>query len=202
VAFRNALLRYPELQQKVILVQVVVPSRREVPEYQDLKIEIERLVGDINGQFTRGGWVPIHYIFRHLERPDLVAYYRTAEIALITPFKDGMNLIAKEYCAASLEENGVLILSEFAGAAAQLQMGAVLINPHDTEGVADAIYAAFKMPQAERRQRMKKLRDSIKKQDIYWWVNSILRTAIHKRLDNFPVVEEYFWSEPHRLHKI
>jgi trehalose 6-phosphate synthase len=120
-----------------------------------------------------------------------VAYYRTAEIALVTPFKDGMNLIAKEYCAASLEENGVLILSEFAGAAAQLQKGALLVNPHDTEGVAEAIYKAFKMPQAERRERMKKLRDSIRRQDIYWWVNSILEAAIEKRLDNFPVIEDY-----------
>ena len=190
-AYRNALLRYPELQERVILVQVVVPSRREVPEYRDLKIQIERLVGDINGQFTRAGWVPIHYLFRSLGRPDLVAYYRTAEIALITPFKDGMNLIAKEYCAASLEENCVLILSEFAGAAAQLQKGALLVNPHDIEGVANAIYEAFKMPQAERQRRMKKLRASIRKQDIYWWVNSILQAAIEKRLDNFPVIEEY-----------
>jgi len=190
-AFRIALLRYPELREKVVLVEVVVPSRREIPEYQGLKIEIERVVGDINGQFTRGSWVPIHYQFRSLDRTELVAYYRTAEIALLTPFKDGMNLIAKEYCAASLEEDGCLILSEFAGAAAQLQKGALLVNPHDTEGVADAIYQAFKMSQDERRERMKKLRAFIRKQDIYWWVNSFLQAAIERRLDNFPVIEDY-----------
>jgi len=138
-AFRNALQRYPELLERVILVQVVVPSRREISGYADLKMEIERLVGEINGQFTQSGWVPIHYAYRSLTRSELVAYYRTAEVALVTPFKDGMNLIAKEYCAASLEEDCVLILSEFAGAAAQLQKGALLVNPHDTEGVADAI---------------------------------------------------------------
>ncbi|UCD88092.1 MAG: trehalose-6-phosphate synthase [Desulfobacterales bacterium] len=191
-AFRNALSRYPELQERVVLVQVVVPSRPEIPTYDDLKIEIERLVGEINGQFTRSGWVPIHYQFRNLDRSELVAYYRTAEIALVTSFKDGMNLIAKEYCAASLEENCVLILSEFAGAAALLPKGALLVNPHDIEGLADAIYQALKMPQDERQQRMRNLRDSIKKQDIYWWVNSILQAAIEKRLDNFPLIEEYF----------
>jgi trehalose 6-phosphate synthase len=190
-AFRNALERYPEFLERVILVQVVVPSRREISEYGDLKMEIERLVGEINGQFTQSGWVPIHYAYRSLDRSELLAYYRTAEVALVTPFKDGMNLIAKEYCAASLEENCVLILSEFAGAAAQLQKGALLVNPHDTEGVADAIYQALTMTQDERRQRMKKLRGSIKKHDIYWWVNSFLQAAIHKRLDNFPVVEDY-----------
>lgn len=190
-AFRNVLLRYPELEENVVFVQVVVPSRRKIAEYQDLQIEIERLVSEINGQFTRTGWVPIHYIFRNLDRSDLLAYYRTAEIAMVTPLKDGMNLIAKEYCASSLEENCVLILSEFAGAAAQLQKGALLVNPHDKEGVADAIYKALHMSRDERRQRMKKLRTSIKRHDIYWWVNSFLDAAIAKHLNNFPIMEEY-----------
>jgi len=190
-AFRTALLRYPELRKRVALVQVVVPSRRQIPEYSRLKAQIERLVGEINGQFTRAGWVPIHYIFRSLERPELVAYYRSAEIALVTPFKDGMNLIAKEFCAASIKQNGVLILSEFAGAAGQLQKGAVLVNPHHTEAVAGAVYQAFKMPHRERRERMRKLRTAIRKQDIYWWVDSFLETAIHRRLNNFSMAEDY-----------
>jgi trehalose 6-phosphate synthase/phosphatase len=190
-AFKDALIRYPELRENVVLVQVVVPSRRTIPEYEDLKIEIERLVSEINGLFTRSGWVPIHYIFRSLDRHDLLAYYRTAEIALITPLKDGMNLIAKEYCTSSLEENCVLILSEFAGAASQFQKGALLVNPHDKEGVADAIYRAVHMPEDERRQRMKKLRASVKKQNIYWWVDSFLHAAIDKHLDSFPLMEDY-----------
>ncbi len=176
-AFRNALQRYPELIEKVVLVQVVVPSRHEIPEYRALKREIERLVSEINGQFTRFGWVPIHYLFRSLERSELAAYYRTAEIALITPLKDGMNLIAKEYCASSLEENCVLILSEFAGAASQMRKGALIVNPYDQEGMADAIYTAFKMPAHERSERMKRLRASIKKRDIYWWVDSFLHAS-------------------------
>jgi trehalose 6-phosphate synthase len=191
IAFQEALKRYPDLQEKVVFVQVVVPSRTDIPAYLDLKTEIEQLVGEINGQFTRSGWVPIHYIFRNLERRELVAYYRTAEIALITPLKDGMNLIAKEYCACSLEENCVLILSEFAGAAAQLQKGALMVNPHDIEGMAAAIYRAVRMPREERRQRMRWLRASIRRQDIYQWVNSFLDAAISRRLENFPIGDDY-----------
>ncbi len=190
-AFRNALIRYPELKGRVVFVQIVVPSRRTIPEYEDLKIEIERLVSEINGLFTSSGWVPIHYLFRSLDRSELVAYYRTAEIGVITPLKDGMNIIAKEYCASSLEENCVLILSEFAGAAAQFQKGALLVNPHDKEGVAHAIYRAINMSDDEKRQRMKLLRASVRKQDIYWWVDSFLNAAIGRRLDNFPVAEDY-----------
>ncbi|OQX84329.1 MAG: trehalose-6-phosphate synthase [Candidatus Latescibacteria bacterium 4484_7] len=190
-AFRNALQRYPELLNKVILIQVVVPSRRNIPVYNELKEEIERLVGEINGEFTRSGWVPIHYIYRSLRKNELLAYYRTAEIALITPLKDGMNLVAKEYCVSNIEEKGVLILSEFAGTAAQLQKGALLVNPYDIQKVADAIYRAFKMDEAERKIRMSKMRKAIKRSDIFWWVNSYLQAAISHDLESFPLLEEY-----------
>ncbi|HER43933.1 MAG TPA: trehalose-6-phosphate synthase, partial [Candidatus Eisenbacteria bacterium] len=190
-AFRNALERYPDLQRKVTLLQVVVPSRRNIPMYQDLKIEIERLVSEVNGAFTTSGWVPIHYIYRSLSKTELLAYYRTAEIALITPLKDGMNLVAKEYCAANIEENGVLILSEFAGAVAQLQKGAIIVNPYDIEEVAAAVYKAYHMDREERRIRMKKMRYQVRRQDIYWWVNSYLEAAIARSLENFPLLEDY-----------
>jgi len=193
-AFRDALKRYPELVNKVVLVQVVVPSRRNIPLYKELKEEIERLVGQVNGEFTRSGWVPIHYIHRSLNKIELLAYYRTAEIALITPLKDGMNLVSKEYCASSVEENGVLILSEFAGAAAQLQKGALLVNPYNIREVADAIYRAFKMDENERKLRMRKMRQNIKRNDIFWWVNSFLQAAISQKLDNFPLIEDYLPS--------
>lgn len=141
-AFRNALDRYPQLRERVSLIQVVVPSRVDIPEYHDLKVQIEQLVGEINGRFMRpGGWVPVWYVYSSLTRDDLLAYYRAADIALITPLKDGMNLVAKEYCACS-DDDCTLILSEFAGAAQQLQRGALLVNPYDIEGVADAIYRA------------------------------------------------------------
>jgi trehalose 6-phosphate synthase/phosphatase len=190
-AFRIALKQYPDLHQNVTLFQVVVPSRRDIPMYASLKIEIERLVGQINGEFTRSGWVPIHYIFRSLDRRELVAYYRTSEIALVTPLKDGMNLISKEYCAANLEENGVLIMSEFAGTVAQFKKYAVLVNPYDNEGVAKAIYQAFRMDENERRFRMSKMRQNVQKYNIFWWVDSFLQAAIAKNLDNFPVLDDY-----------
>ena len=190
-AFRNALIRYPELQGRVVLAQILVPSRREIPMYATLKEQIERLVGEINGQFTHSGWVPIYYLFRNLDREELVAHYRTAEILLVTASKDGMNLVAKEYCASNIEENGVVVLSEFAGVASQFHRNVILINPYDIEGVADALYKAYKMPREERRTHMHKLRQSIRKTDIYWWVNSFLLAAIAKRLDNFPIMEEY-----------
>ena len=188
-AFRNALIRFPDLREKVTLIQVAVPSREDIPEYQALKIEIESLVGEINGQFTVSGWVPIHYVFRSLNLPELLAYYRTAEIAMITPLKDGMNLVAKEYCASNLEETGTLILSEFAGAAAQLRRGALLVNPFDVNAVGDAIHEAFTMAPEERRRRMRKLRHSIRKHDIFWWVDSFLRAAVARDLDDYPPVE-------------
>ncbi len=188
-AFANALERYPQLRKTSSLIQVVVPSRQEVPEYEALKREIERLVGEINGRFTEVGWTPIHYIYRSLNRVELLAYYRTCEIALITPLKDGMNLVAKEFCACSIENNGVLILSEFAGAASQLQNGALLVNPFDIEGVADAIYEAYTMDEEARHKRMEKMRRSIQKNNIFHWVNAFLRAGIHKDLNQFPKAE-------------
>ena len=189
LAFENALARYPEMRRKVTLLQVVVPSRQGVEEYEKLRHEIERLVGEINGRYTEVGWTPVHYIFRSLPRKELVAYYRTCEIALITPLKDGMNLVAKEYCASSTEGNGVLILSEFAGAAAQFYPHALLVNPYDLEGVADAIYQAFTMGQEERQSRMRRLQAAIQKNDIVNWVNSFLRAGISKDLNDFPQME-------------
>jgi trehalose 6-phosphate synthase len=187
-AFEKLLEKHPGLHRKITLVQVVVPSRRNIPVYEDLKIEIERMVGEINGRFTRSGWVPIHYIFRSLERAELLAYYRTAEIALITPLKDGMNLVAKEYCASNIEQTGVVILSEFAGAAPQLKKGAILVNPYNIEEVSDAIFDAWKMDPRERRRRMKKLQGIVARNDIYRWVNSYLHASIAGNLDDFPTV--------------
>ncbi|MCB2203364.1 trehalose-6-phosphate synthase [bacterium] len=190
-AFRNALRRFPELIESMTLVQVVVPSRTDIPKYHDLKVEIERLVSEINGEFTRSGWVPIHYIFRHLTRTELLAYYRTAEIALITPIKDGMNLVAKEFCASNIEENGVLVLSEFAGAVAQLHKQAILVNPYDVEGMAEALRDAFSMNYEERGRRMRLLRATVARYDIYRWVESFLNAAFSRHLNDYPVVAEY-----------
>jgi len=191
LAFRNALERYPDLQRRLTLVQVVVPSRIEVAEYRSLKAEVEQLVGEINGRFTHAGWVPIHYLYRNLDTEELLAYYRAARIALVTPLKDGMNLVAKEYCASNVQEDGVLILSEFAGAAYQLQENALLVNPYDIEGMADAIHQAFYMDSEEKRQRMGRMRDTIRRNNIFKWIDSYLQAAFAKQLGDFPSVEEF-----------
>jgi trehalose 6-phosphate synthase/phosphatase len=175
LAFELALEKYPELKQKISLLQVVVPSRTLDPYYQKLKEQLEQMTGRINARFGDAGWIPIHYIFRSLDNTQLIAHYRTSEIAFITPLRDGMNLVAKEYCACSVENNGVLILSEFAGAADQLGEKALLVNPYDIEKTADTIYQAFTMPLEERQQRMRWLRNQIQRNDVHQWLRYFMR---------------------------
>ncbi|HEV8577602.1 MAG TPA: trehalose-6-phosphate synthase [Thermoanaerobaculia bacterium] len=191
-AFRNALQRHKSLREQVLLFQVVVPSREGVPEYQALKAEIERLVGEINGEFSTAGWVPVHYHYKSLVRRDLIALYRMARICFVTPIKDGMNLVAKEFCACQIEGRGALVLSEFAGAAAQLQGGALLVNPHDIEGMADALKAAIDLDEAERRWRMEEMRRILREQDIFWWVDYYLQAALGTVPHDFRAPREYF----------
>jgi trehalose 6-phosphate synthase len=185
-AFERALERYQDLRRKMTLVQVMVPSRTGIAEYDQLRSEVESLVGRINGRFTEPGWVPVHYIFRSLAREELLAFYRAADIALVTPLKDGMNLVAKEYCAAQVDNNGVIILSEFAGVARRLGRHAILVNPYDTNGVADAIYQAFGMSRVERQGRMRRLRRAIRRRDIFWWVDTLFTAALTQDLNTVP----------------
>lgn len=176
LAFENCLERYPELIEKVVLVQIVVPSRTEVTEYQQMKRKIDEMVGRINSRFTTRGWVPIHYIYDSLEQSELLGYYKASEIALVTPLKDGMNLVAKEYCASCYDDIGVLILSEFAGAAARLHVGAILVNPYNLEEVADSIYHAFYMDIKEQKRRMQKLRAEVRKNNVFRWVDQFVKS--------------------------
>jgi trehalose 6-phosphate synthase/phosphatase len=176
-AFRTALERHPELRGHVVLIQIVVPSRVQIPRYHEFKDRIDRLVGDINGRFSTSNWLPVQYHFRNLDRDDLLAHYRGCDVAFITPLKDGMNLVAKEYCACRVDEDGVLILSQFAGAAEQLKAGAVLVNPYDVEQMADAILTGFRMNQPERSARMKRMRRVVRNENVFWWVDSFLRAG-------------------------
>ena len=180
LAFERTLEKYPDLRNQVSLLQIVVPSRTMVPDYIDLKSQLEQLAGRINGRFSEHGWVPLHYHFRSLDEVQLLAHYRTAEIALVTPLRDGMNLVAKEYCACSIDNKGVLILSKFAGAADQLGKHALLVNPYDIEKTADAIYMAFSMTQAERRRRMKLLRNQIRRTDVHFWLENFISALLSK----------------------
>jgi trehalose 6-phosphate synthase len=168
-AFGWFLRNYPEYLRKVELIQIVVPSREGIPRYDQLKREVEQLVTHVNGEFSEPGWIPINYIYRPVPREELVAIYQAADVALITSLKDGMNLVAKEYCAAQTESNGVLVLSEFAGAAPELGTGAILVNPYDEVGVAAALKQALELRPRDRRRRMMRLREQIRQADIHTW---------------------------------
>ena len=176
-AYRALLEQNPSLHKKVKLIQVMVPSREDIVKYSSLKREIEELIGEINGKFTQVGWIPVQYYYSSLEREELLAYYRASDIALITPLKDGMNLIAKEYCAANIDKYGVLILSEFAGVKDQFKNDALLVNPFDEDGFVKTIKQALTMDSNKRTKRMENMQKNVKKFDIYWWVDSFLKTA-------------------------
>jgi alpha,alpha-trehalose-phosphate synthase [UDP-forming] len=165
--------RYPEYRKRLVFVQIAVPSRTKVQEYQQMKQEIDEAVGRINGRFSEDGWVPIHYLYRGFPIEELVAYYKAADFALINPLRDGMNLVAKEYCAAQSESKGALILSEMAGAAVQLRHS-FLVNPYNHPGVVEAIYAAINTPEAEKKRRMTAMRRSIQYANIDHWLQDFL----------------------------
>ncbi|HEX9281004.1 MAG TPA: trehalose-6-phosphate synthase, partial [Candidatus Udaeobacter sp.] len=143
----------------------------------EFKQRIDRLVGDINGRFSTSTWLPVQYHFRSLDREDLLAHYRGCDIAFVTPLKDGMNLVAKEYCACRIDSDGVLILSQFAGAAEQLKPDALLVNPYDVEQLADTLLRAFQISPAERRARMKRMRRVVRDESVFWWVDSFLKAG-------------------------
>lgn len=174
--YRRLLREHPELHRKITFLQYVVPGRESIPEYSLLRNDIEHLVGEIEGEFNRPGWAPIQYMYRKLNLKELVAFYRFCDIALITPLKDGMNLVAKEFCAARSDEDGLLILSEFAGAANEFREGALLVNPYSEEAMADIIYEACTMPEDQRKKRMQGLRNQVRHSTIYHWVDSFLET--------------------------
>lgn len=174
-SYKRFLEKYPRMRKKVKLVQVMVPSREDIVKYANLKSEIEQLVGEINGKFSQPGWIPIQYCYHSLNRIELLAYYRVSDIALVTPLKDGMNLVAKEYCAANIDKDGVLILSEFAGVSQQFKDDALLVNPFDEEFVVDTIRAALSMKKKEKKMRMQNLQNNVQKFDIYWWVGKFLK---------------------------
>jgi alpha,alpha-trehalose-phosphate synthase [UDP-forming] len=156
-----------------VLVQVAVPSRETVPEYATTRKGIEETVGRINGEFSQPGFVPVHYFRRNLARDELAAWYLAADVMLVTPLCDGMNLVAKEYAATRFDGGGVLVLSEFAGAAQELRQ-AILINPYDIEGMASGMKRALDLPRSEQRFRMSILRMVVKRHDVQEWSDSFL----------------------------
>ncbi|HWL41314.1 MAG TPA: trehalose-6-phosphate synthase [Ilumatobacter sp.] len=156
-----------------VMVQVATPSREGVEQYQEERHEIEQLVGEINGRHARLGFPVVHYLYRTLPLDELLPLYRAADVMLVTPIRDGMNLVAKEYVAAHTEGDGVLVLSEFTGAADELDQ-ALLVNPHDTVALQQAIVDAVAMDRHERRARMHAMRDVVRAHDVHRWAASFL----------------------------
>jgi trehalose 6-phosphate synthase/phosphatase len=178
LAFATLLRRHPELHRQVRLVQVAVPSRTKVERYREYRDQVDTLVGRINGEFGTPDWSPVHYIFRNEPPEEVVALYRTADALLVTPLRDGMNLVAKEFVASRIDEDGVLVLSEFAGAASELAE-AVHVNPYDLDETAEAFYRALVMPADERRARMRALRHRVFSYDVERWSRLMLNVLRH-----------------------
>ncbi|PZU56939.1 MAG: trehalose-6-phosphate synthase [Sphingobium sp.] len=167
--YARLLKDHPETHREVVLLQIAPPSRGEVESYQEIRATLDALAGRINGEYSDVDWTPIRYVNQGYPRDRLAGVYRAARIGLVTPLRDGMNLVAKEYVAAQdPEDPGVLILSRFAGAALQLK-DALLINPYSPEEMADAILRALAMPLDERKRRWQAMIASVTEQDVNWW---------------------------------
>ncbi|HEY3121814.1 MAG TPA: bifunctional alpha,alpha-trehalose-phosphate synthase (UDP-forming)/trehalose-phosphatase [Vicinamibacteria bacterium] len=166
--YRRLLERTPELRGRVVLVQVAVPSREKIPQYENLRRRVSEMVGELNGQFGTPDWTPIVYIHRGIPRSDLVALYALAAVGWVTPLRDGMNLVAKEYVACQRGGDGALVLSEFAGAAAEMGE-AFLVNPYDEDRTAEILARVLTLPPEERRERMAALYRRVRRNNVFAW---------------------------------
>src|SRR5580658_3309833 len=173
------LLREGRLGPRVVLVQVASPSRERVGAYRVLRDEVEQAVGRINGEDAEVGSTPVHYLHQSYPREEMAALYLAADVMLVTSLRDGMNLVAKEYVACRYDESGALVLSEFTGAADELS-GAFLVNPHDIEGLKDAIVRAATISPAEARRRMRLMRKRVREHDVAYWARNFLDTLADK----------------------
>jgi trehalose 6-phosphate synthase len=172
-AFRDLLASGALDRRRCALVQVAVPTRERIEHYADERRRVEQLVGEINGEFSRVGFPVVHYLHQNLPMEELSALYRVGDVMLVTPLRDGMNLVAKEYAASRVDDGGVLVLSEFAGAADELS-DAVLVNPHDREAVRRAMIEAATMDPVEARKRMVAIRAVVKGNDVHHWAEAFL----------------------------
>lgn len=180
LAYERFLEKFPEFHGKVCLIQIAVPSRTRVEEYRSLRREIDEAIGRITGRFSRRRWIPLRYLYHAFPMEEVASYYLAADLALITPLRDGMNLVAKEYIASRVQGDGSLILSEFTGAS-QVLTDAILVNPYDLDALAAAIHLSLSMPEAERRRSMERLRREVRDKDVYWWCGSFLNALMGKK---------------------
>ncbi len=173
-AYELLLASRPELREKVVMLQITPPPRGDVPSCAQIRSDLEMLSGRINGAFAAIDWMPIRYVNHGYSRDELFGVYRAAQVGLVTPLRDGMNIVAKEYVAAQdPADPGVLVLSCFAGAAAQLSE-AVIVDPHSAEDIADGIARALAMPLAERQERHKALLENVTLHDVRWWSRTFM----------------------------
>lgn len=182
-AFQYFLNKYPQYREKVRLIILAVPSRSNVPQYQLLKKEIDELVGKINGEFSTVSWTPIWYFYRSMPFENLIDLYTSCDIAWLTPIRDGMNLVAKEYIATRTDQTGVLILSEMAGSANEMNE-ALLINPNDFEEIADALYNGINMPFEEQQARISILQKRLERYNVEKWANDFMTSLINQKQRN------------------
>lgn len=164
-----------------VLVQIAIPSREHVAEYKELRVKVERQVGEIEGEFGDIGNTPIHYLHRSVNEIELAALYRAADVMLVTPLRDGMNLVAKEYVASRIDNSGVLVLSEFTGAARELK-SALLVNPHDVSALVGRMERALRMPLREQQIRMQSLRKTVERHDVHAWADDFFQTLAGVRV--------------------
>ena len=177
-AFQRLLADYPENRGNTVLIQVAAPSREMVNAYAELRMELEGISGAVNSEYGELDWTPVRYMYRAVARKRLPALYRASCVALVTPLRDGMNLVAKEYVAAQdPDDPGVLVLSRFAGAAEQMTQ-AILVNPYDTQAVAEAIQSALHMSQEERLRRHRELLKGIREFDVHWWHKEFMHNLL------------------------
>ncbi len=187
--FSRFLENHPEYHEKVSLAMIVVPSRDAVGRYADLKTEIDQSIGQINGLYSTLGWTPIHYFYQSFAFEDLIALYDIADIALVTPVRDGMNLVAKEYLATKRDRPGILILSEMAGAAIELS-DSIIINPNDTQEIEDALVQALTMPDKEKRERLNRMQKRISTQTVKKWANDFVQELLNIREQNKEILQK------------
>ena len=173
LTFEQLLESHPSLRGKVTLIQITAPSRTRVPEYIEERERVDQLVGRINGRFSEADWAPVHYLYRSYPQPELARFYREADVCLVTPLRDGMNLVAMEFVASQGPDPGVLVLSRFCGAA-ETMPDAVTVNPYDVEGTAEALYGALTMTADERRGRWESLMDGVRNRTAVSWSEGFL----------------------------
>lgn len=183
MAFERLLEEHAWHRERVVMVQIAAPSRTRIPSYADLKLRVEDMVEQINSRFQTTEWKPVILIERQCSHEEVTKWYRAADICLVTSLHDGMNLVAKEYLAARDDEDGVLVLSKFTGAAVELR-DALIVNPYDMDGVAEAIHRGLEMSAPERRLRMQRMRRHVIEHNVYRWAASILGDLRELRIEN------------------